>query len=218
MDITWYGLSCFRIVERGETVIATDPYSDTIGLPPLKVKADVVTVSHDVPGHNAVDNVKGYQSVLSGPGEYEIGGVFITGIAMHTIDEEKGLIQPNVAYMYTFVSGLTVLHLGDLAHLPDQSTIEELGEINVLMVPVGGGNSLRATAASEMIALVEPNFIIPMHYDIPGLAMNLDPVDRFLKAMGVSKWQEEDFLRLNATDLPEQPQVVVLTPQLKSGS
>lgn len=214
MEIIWYGHSCFRITERNRISVVTDPYSETIGLPLPRLKADVVTVSHQEPGHNHVEAVKGDPHVLFGPGEYEIGGVFITGIALHTVTEEA--VRVNVAYLFEF-DNLTVLHVGDLAHVPDQSTIEALGEVNVLLLPVGGGHGLRAAQAAEVVALIEPQFIVPMHYALPGLKFPLDPLDRFLKAMGVSKVQEADTLKLTAGELPEQPQVVVLKPQAVMG-
>lgn len=221
MDITWYGHSCFRLNERGSISIVTDPYSAELGLPPLKLKADVVTVSHDKPGHNFVDAVKSANpadrnpSILRGPGEYEVGGVFITGLPMNYSDEER--VHPNVGYLIQYGS-LSVLHLGDLAHVPDQSTIEALGEVNVVLVPVGGGSALRASTAAEVIALIEPNYIVPMHYMLPGLTTLLDPVDKFLKEMGISRaMQEEDILKVTSGSLPEQPQVILLRPQINGG-
>jgi L-ascorbate metabolism protein UlaG (beta-lactamase superfamily) len=221
VDITWYGHSCFRLNERGSISIVTDPYSAELGLPPLKLKADVVTISHDKPGHNFVDAVKSANpadrnpSILRGPGEYEVGGVFITGLPMNYSDEER--IHPNVGYLIQYGS-LSVLHLGDLAHVPDQSTIEALGEVNVVLVPVGGGSALRASTAAEVIALIEPNYIVPMHYMLPGLTTLLDPVDKFLKEMGISRaMQEEDILKVTSGSLPEQPQVILLRPQINGG-
>ena len=210
MEITWYGHSCFRITERGQITIVTDPYSERIGLPAPKLKGDVVTISHSEPGHNFVDAVKGAR-VIEGPGEYEVGGLFISGFAMHYVEGVTS--RWNVSYLFQY-GDLSVLHLGDLSHVPDQSTIEELGEVNVLLIPVGGGNALSATQAPDVIALIEPHYIIPMHYDLPGLKVGLDPLDRFLKAMGVSKAQEEDTLKVTPGMLPEQPQVVVLRPRL----
>ena len=212
MDITWYGLSCFRLMERGQTTIVTDPFTEAIGLAVPRLKGDVVTISHDEPGHNGVEAVKGYEHVLNGAGEYEIGGVFITGLPMHHIDNENGTHRRNVAYLFKYPNDLTVLHLGDLSHVPDQSTIEDLGEVHVALVPVGGGNTLSAAMAAEVIALIEPNFIVPMHYEMNGLTIALDPVDKFLKAMGVSRVQEVDTLRVLPGALPEQPEVVVLFP------
>lgn len=212
MEIIWYGYSCFRITERNKISVVTDPYGDSIGLPPLKLKADVVTVSHQEAGHNNVSAVKGDARLIAGPGEYEIGGVFITALAMHFIEQDTA--RSNIAYLFDY-DNLTVLHLGDLAHIPDQSTIEALGEVNVLLLPVGGGNGLRAAQAAEVVALIEPNFIVPMHYALPGLKFQLDPVDKFLKAMGIGKVQESESLKVTAGELPEQSQVVVLLPQTK---
>jgi L-ascorbate metabolism protein UlaG (beta-lactamase superfamily) len=210
LDITWYGHSCFRITERGQVSIVTDPYADTIGLPALKMKAEVVTISHDDPGHNNVGMIRGEPFVITGPGEYELGDVFVSGIAMHHVD--NGASRWNVSYLMQY-GNLTVLHLGDLAHVPDQSTIEALGEVTVALVPVGGGDSLRAAQAADVIALIEPQYIVPMHYELPGLKTALDPVDKFLQAMGVSKPVEDEVLRISASTLPEQPQVVLLQPK-----
>ncbi|MBL8148095.1 MAG: MBL fold metallo-hydrolase [Anaerolineae bacterium] len=210
MEITWYGHSCFRMTERGKVTIVTDPYAGGLGLPPLNIKADVVTISHDSPGHNALEAIKSEPYVLRGPGEYEIGNVFITGIAMHNVTLETP--QLNVAYLFDF-DGLRVLHLGDLSFVPDQSLVEALGEVHALLIPVGGGNGLKATQAAEVVAMVEPSFIVPMHYELPGLTIPLEGVDKFLKAMGVTRPQEADTLKFNANDRPEQAQVVVLTPQ-----
>jgi L-ascorbate metabolism protein UlaG (beta-lactamase superfamily) len=211
LEITWYGHSCFRISERNRISIITDPYSESIGLAVPKLKADVVTISHDEPGHNNLEAVKPEPRFISGSGEYEIGGVFITGIAMHHIEE--GVIRPNISYLFEY-DNLTVLHLGDLAHVPEQSTVETMGEVNVLLIPVGGGKGLRASQAAEVVALIEPHFIIPMHYAMDGLRFELEPVDKFLKAMGVGKIQEADTLKISASELPEQSQVILLKPQV----
>jgi len=211
LEITWYGMSCFRISERTRITVVTDPFSENIGLPSPKLKGDVVTISHDVPGHNFVDAIKSDPHVLRGPGEYEIGGVFVTGIALHDVENNR----QNVAYLMDY-DGMTVLHLGDLSHVPKQSDVEGLGEVHVLLLPVGGGNGLKAAQAAEVVALFEPYYVVPMHYALPGLALDLDPVDKFLTAMGVSKVQESDTLKVTVADTPEQPQVVVLTPQTQT--
>ncbi|MCA9912904.1 MAG: MBL fold metallo-hydrolase [Anaerolineae bacterium] len=214
MDITWYGLNCFRLTERSQLTIVTDPYFDETGLVAPKLKGDVVTISHNEPGYNAAEQVKGQRYILGGPGEYEIGGVFVTGIPMHYHDESKGDYRYNVAYLFKYPNDISVLHLGNLAHVPDQSTIQDLGEIHAALVPVGGKGTLNAAQAAEVIALIEPYYIVPMHYQLPGLALELDPVEKFVKAMGVSAVEEQDALRLNSTVLPEQPEVVVLQPNV----
>jgi L-ascorbate metabolism protein UlaG (beta-lactamase superfamily) len=207
MEIAWYGLSCFRFSERGKATVVTDPFHDTIGLPAPKLKADVVTISHDAPGHNNYAAVKGVQRIVDRPGEYEIGGVFILGAALH--DSSAETPKENVGYLYVY-DGLAIVHLGDLDHIPSQSVIELLGVANVLLVPVGGGGALNATLAVEMISLLEPNIVIPMHYQTPESMPDLDPLDRFLKEMGVSRVQQEQTFKITSTSFPEQMQIVVL--------
>lgn len=208
MELTWYGLSCFRISERKFATVVTDPYDRSTGLPELKLKAEIVTVSHEASGHNHSGSVTGKQHVIDGPGEYEIGGVFITGIA--TFAEDTDL--RNVLYVFDF-DGLTVAHLGDMQQVPTQKQIEALEEVNVLLVPVGGGTSLNAAQAAEIVSMLEPNIVVPMHYDQPGLKIKLDDVDRFLKEMGVSGVKQETSLKLSSTNLPEETETVILLPK-----
>ncbi len=212
MEISWYGHSCFRITERGKITVVTDPYdADVLGLPELKqLKGEVITISHDMPGHNFSGAIKGDPYVLNGPGEYEIGGVFITGLSMHDPNVENPV--PNVAYLFEY-DNITVLHLGDLSHVPEQSLIEEMPAVNVLLVPVGGGKGLNASQAADVVALIEPHYVVPMHYGMEGMLFDLDPADKFLKAMGVSKANELDVLKITTSDLPEQTQVVMLNLQ-----
>jgi L-ascorbate metabolism protein UlaG (beta-lactamase superfamily) len=191
--------------------IITDPYGNKIGLPKLKLRADVVTVSHKAPGHNSTASVKGYQHILSGPGEYEIGGVFITGIATNETSEQR----ENVLFLFDY-GNLTIAHLGDMAMVPTQTKTEALEEVDVLLVPVGNGKSLNAAQAAELVSMLEPKIVIPMHYKIPGLTIDLEDVDRFLKEMGVTSPEEETSLRVSSSTLPEETQVVLLKPKIKA--
>jgi L-ascorbate metabolism protein UlaG (beta-lactamase superfamily) len=209
MEITWYGLSCFRLAERGMATIVTDPYNGNLGLPALKVKGDVVTISHDASGHNYVAAVSSPQRVLTGPGEYEIGNVFITGIAT-TLEART---THNVLYLFDF-DGITVAHLGDMEKVPTQAQIEDLEQVNVLLVPVGGGHSLNAAQAAELVSMLEPNIVIPMHYQLPRLTLGLDGVERFLTEMGVNEASQENSLKIVAGTLPEETQVVLLAPKI----
>jgi len=210
MEITWYGLSCFRLTGRGQASIITDPYADTLGLPSLKIRGDVVTVSHNSAGHNNADGISGKRRTLTGPGEYEIGGVFVTGIATNEDDESLA----NVLFLFDF-GDLTIAHLGDMAEVPNQTKIEALEQVDVLLVPVGGGNSLNAAQAAELVSMLEPHIVIPMHYELPGLKPELDGVDRFLKEMGVNRPEEESSLKVSRTAISEETTVVLLSPRIK---
>ncbi|MFZ0548909.1 MAG: MBL fold metallo-hydrolase [Candidatus Promineifilaceae bacterium] len=209
MEITWYGLSCFRLTDRGQTTIVTDPYNGKLGLPPLKLKGEVVTISHDASGHNDESAVANRIHSLKGPGEYEIGGVFITGIATHR-DENA---TENILYLFDYGS-VTIAHLGDMSKVPTQTQIEALEEVHVLLVPVGGGNSLNAAQAAELVSMIEPHIVIPMHYKIPGLKLDLEDVERFLKEMGVSRPETESSLKISLTSIPEETEIVLLEPKI----
>jgi L-ascorbate metabolism protein UlaG (beta-lactamase superfamily) len=216
MEITWYGHSCFRLTERNYATVVTDPYNNkTIGYDPLRLKAEIVTVSHDAPGHNHTDAVKGTSHVIDGPGEFEIGGVFITGVQTDTGSSGKKKSSNgnrNTLYVFDY-DGITVAHLGDLQQVPTQAEIEALGTVNVALVPVGGGGGLNAAKAAEVISLLEPNLVVPMHYATPDAKVSLESLNKFLKEMGLSKPQEQPSLKVTRSGLPDETHVVVLDYQ-----
>jgi len=211
MEITWYGLSCFRLTERGLATVVTDPFDHTVaGYEALKIRGDIVTVSHDAEGHNNVSAVKGKKHVLTGPGEYEIGGVFITGVQTNGKNKRSSGEVRNTLYVYDY-NGVTIAHLGDLKHVPTQTEIEALGSVNVALVPVGGGGGLNAAKAAEVVSLLEPGIVVPMHYSTPDGKLKLAPLDRFLKEMGLGGLEEVDTLKVSRTTVPEETRVVVLS-------
>lgn len=210
MEITWYGHSCFRLTERSMATVVTDPFDNgSIGYDPLKLKADIVTISHDASGHNNAKAVKGTSHVITGPGEFEIGGVFITGVQTNGSSEKDSDEMRNTLYVFDY-EGITVAHLGDLKRVPSQTEVEALGAVNVALVPVGGGGGLNAAKAAEVISLLEPNIVIPMHYATKDAKLKLDSLDKFLKEMGLSASQPEASLKVTRTGLPDETHVVVL--------
>ncbi|BAJ63929.1 MBL fold metallo-hydrolase [Anaerolinea thermophila] len=213
MEIFWYGHSCFRLVERGLASIVTDPFDHrVVGYEPLKLRADVVTISHDSPSHNYLDGVKGVSHVITGPGEYEIGGVFITGVQTNHRNGKEDTPR-NTLYVFDY-DGINVAHLGDLNHVPSQTEVENLGTVHIALVPVGDGSSLNAAKAAEVISLLEPNIVIPMHYHTPSCNLKLDPLNKFLKEMGLSEIETLPSLKISGTaGLPEETRVIVLDYQ-----
>lgn len=215
VEITWLGHSCFRLRDRAATVV-TDPYGKELGLNLVRARADIVTVSHDAEDHNYVKGVKGDFQVLSGPGEYEVSSVFVTGLELRGDRKKKEATTGprNTVFLFEF-DDVTICHLGDLNIVPTQAQVEEaLGEVDVLLIPVGGGESLTASQASEVVSLLEPHIVIPMHYQVPDSTAKLDPVSKFLKEMGLDKVQPQEFLKVSRGGLPDETQVVLL--ELKS--
>jgi L-ascorbate metabolism protein UlaG (beta-lactamase superfamily) len=216
MEITWYGHSCFRLTERNYATVVTDPFdSKSIGYSALRLKSDIVTVSHAAPGHSNTDAVKGISHVIDGAGEFEIGGVFITGVQTDggsSRKKGKDDAARNTIYVFDY-DGITVAHLGDLKHTPTQSEIESLGTINVALVPVGGGGGLNAAKAAEIISLLEPNLVIPMHYSTPDVKLPLDTLNKFIKEMGLSQTETQPSLKVTRSSLPHETHVIVLEYQ-----
>ncbi len=210
MEITWYGLSCFRLTERGLATVVTDPFEDAVvGYESFKLRGDIVTISHDAPGHNNATAVRGRQHVITGPGEFEIGGVFITGIQTNGKKKRNTNELRNTLYVFDY-NGVTVAHLGDLSRVPSQTEVEALGTVNVALVPVGGGGGLNAAKASEVVSLLEPGYVVPMHYQTPASALKLAPLSKFLKEMGLGAIEPQESLKVTKSSVPQETRVVVL--------
>ncbi len=211
MEITWYGYSCFRLAERGMATVVTDPYEDRLaGFDSSKLNADIVTVSQGTrgnsPGNRSLQGIIGTPYVVTGPGEYEIGGVFITGI--QTGRQKEPETAQNTLYVFDF-NALTVAHLGELDRPLTQAEIEAIGTVNIALVPIGSEHGLNAARAAEVISLLEPKIVIPMHYAVSG-GLSLDSLSKFLKEMGLSEVAKQPSLKITSATLPEEMQVIVL--------
>ena len=212
VEIQYLGHSAFRI--KGKScVLVTDPYGAQAGKFPAGVTANIVTVSHDHFDHNEVKSVAGSPFVVNGPGEYEVGGVSIVGIPTWHDDQEGAQRGENTAYVIE-MDGLRLVHLGDLGHKLAQDQLEQMGAIDVVMIPVGGVYTLDAKEAAGVVKQVDPWVVIPMHYQQAvldaGSFGQLSGVDVFLKEMGKSEVQPVPKLVVSADRLPGELQVVVL--------
>lgn len=212
MEITWFGYTCCSLTDDTTTLVS-NPYDSSLGitLPPLA--ADIVTISHDSAEYNAHQAVQGPYKLVNGPGEYEIKNVFVSANAFYpakaTGDEARQ--KRNLVFVYE-MDDITVCQPGALSKVPSQSQIEALDNVDVLLLPVGGGNVLNASQASELINLIQPYIVIPICYAIPNMTVELDPLEKFLKEMGQSQVTPLPKLRLSRSNLPEELQIVVLEP------
>jgi len=215
MEIIWYGHACCALTDDTTTII-TDPYDNSLGVELPTLMADIVTVSHDNPRHNAVGAVGGQFKLVDSPGEYEIRQIFISATALYPPQaaDRSTVNDRNLVFVYN-LDDLTVCHLGDLGHVPNQSQIEGLDNVDILLTPVGGGRSLNAAQAAEVIGLIEPALVIPIHYALPGINVQLDSLDKFLREMGQSQLEAQNSLKITRRNLPEETQIVVLTPTFR---
>jgi L-ascorbate metabolism protein UlaG (beta-lactamase superfamily) len=208
LDLTWLGHGCFRL--RGKNAVAvTDPYPPALGPKLAKLEADLVTVSHPHPNHSNVQAVRDAR-VIDGPGEYEVKGITVNGVAAYH-DDRKGEERGRNTVFLIEVDDVRVCHLGDLGHRLDDASLEVIGSVDILLVPVGGGNSLDASRAAEVVRQIEPRMVVPMHYAVPAVKKELEGVERFLKEMGAPETEPIQRLSVQATTgETETTKVVVL--------
>jgi L-ascorbate metabolism protein UlaG (beta-lactamase superfamily) len=211
MEISFVGHACFRLRGRDASVVV-DPYGKGIGLTtltPSKFQADILTISHDHPGHSNQAMVGGDPKLVDCPGEYEIGGVVIRGVnAFH--DAEQGARLGMVTLFAIEVDDIVVAHLGDLGHSLSELQQEQLGTVDVLLVPAGGGAALTATQAAAVTNQLEPKIVIPMHYKLPGMKLALDEPKHFASEMGIDKIEYQPKLSLNAKPSSDETKVVFM--------
>jgi len=210
LDITWYGFSCFRITERGHTTVVTDPHHPRLNLAKLGLKADLVTISQESMAEQ-VEAIRGEKYVIRGAGEYEVGELFVTGIPLHVQDEETGMLRSNIAYLLEYPNGLNILHLGMLHQKPEQSIIEQLDEVHVLLIPVGGAE-LSGDDLADLISMIEPSYALPMQPQGVSEADFTTALEGLLTGMGVANVEWRDLLRVTSSGLDEQTQVIRLHP------
>jgi L-ascorbate metabolism protein UlaG (beta-lactamase superfamily) len=209
VDITWLGHSCFRI-KGSQAVIITDPFPPDTGYTLGKQTADIVTVSHPHPSHSYDQGISGQHRLVKGPGEYEISGVLILGIGTYHDSVKGQSCGKNTVYLME-IDGVAICHLGDIGHVLGDEPVEEMGNVDVLMLPVGGVSTINAAMAAEVIRKLEPKVVIPMHYKTPQTSRDLEPVDDFLKEMGQVQVEPRPKFSVTRNNLPLSLQVVILS-------
>ncbi|MFA6534049.1 MAG: MBL fold metallo-hydrolase [Patescibacteria group bacterium] len=212
MQLSWLGHSCFKLEAKADNETVTviiDPFSDDLGLTMPKVKADLVLVTHDHFDHNNVEAVKGEPKILEGAGEYEVKKLVVYGVPTYH-DNKQGAERGLNTCFRIDAEGLTIVHLGDLGHILTAEQLEFLEGADILLIPVGGRYTLDAKTASEVVSQIEPRIVIPMHYKMAGAKVDLDPVENFLKEMGVRTPEKLDKLKISKKDLMTEDTKVIL--------
>lgn len=227
MQIIWHGQACFQIISgRGKEeklTIVIDPFSEEIGLKIPKLEADILLISHDHYNHNNKRAILGKPFLIEGPGEYEIKGVFIQGVeADH--DKSQGKERGKITVFTIETEEMRLCHLGDFGQrelTPEQ--LEKIGDIDILMIPVGGIYTISAREASKVVSQIEPRLVIPMHYQLPKLkiypasktggGVKLESLNKFLQTMGQKVIEPQNKLTIKKKELPEEKmKIVILKP------
>ena len=217
MNIQWHGQSCFQIIARREknnqVSIVIDPFDEALGLRVPKLEADILLTTHSHSDHNNVKAVAGQPFLISGPGEYEVKEVYIQGIHSWHDEREGKKLGENTIYTIE-AEDLKLCHLGDFGQKElTEEQLEKIGEVDILMIPVGGVFTISAKEATKVMSQIEPKIIIPMHYQIPKLKLKLDGIDKFLKVVGIKSIAPESKLSIKKKDIvQEEVKIVVLKP------
>jgi L-ascorbate metabolism protein UlaG (beta-lactamase superfamily) len=209
-EIRWFGHNCFRIKAR-EATILMDPVGKQTGYSVSKQTADIVTVSHEHPGHNNLQMVKPDYALINGPGEYELHGIFVTGTRTYH-DKVKGAERGYNTVYEIDLEGIRIAHLGDLGHLPDEDAREKIESIDILMVPAGGGPLLSPAEIAEVVGNISPKMVIPMQFRAGKGDKDRAAVDEFCKHLGIPMPEPVDKIVVKSSDLSDQMQMVVLQP------
>lgn len=218
-DVQYLGHSCFRFRGR-DGIVLTDPFDRSVGLDIGRPTAHILTVSHSHPDHANIAAVRPARErvfIINGPGEYEVGGVLITGVRTYH-DKKKGAeLGQNTVYVI-HMDEVVFCHLGDLGHELTTQQIEEIGNIDVLFIPVGSGETIGPSEAVSVISQLEPRIVVPMHYAIAtqqNFAVDLAPLDKFTHELGLKEIVAEEKLSVTAANLPaegEETRVIVMKP------
>ncbi len=213
MDIYWYGHSEFKLKGKDATILI-DPYDpEMVGLKapkPADTEANIVLQTHDHPDHSFLAAAGEKALKITGPGEYEVKGVMINGITTPH-DKTAGSERGKNTVFHLLMDRLNIVHLGDLGDLLTEEQVQEIGSVDILLIPVGGTYTITSKEAVEVVTQLEPKIIIPMHYNLPGLKFPLEEVDQFLKEMASENIEPQAKLSITVDKLPEEPQIVVLT-------
>jgi len=183
MRITWFGHACFGLTSETGVTVITDPYDESVGYELPDVQADIVTVSHQHFDHNYVQGVSGNPEVIREAGNFFIKDIPIKGIKSYHDDQGGSKRGTNIIYVFE-IDGLKVCHLGDLGHVLDKEQIEQIGDVDVLLIPVGGTYTIDANGAAKVVSSLKPAMVIPMHYKTDRINFPIDGVDKFLQVMG----------------------------------
>ncbi|MEZ4626705.1 MAG: MBL fold metallo-hydrolase [Eubacteriales bacterium] len=181
MQITWYGHSCFLLTSDSGYSILTDPCDPETGYELSDLVCDAVTISHEHHDHNCLAIVAGSPEIIRTPGEHTAGDISVVGFTNYH-DNEKGARRgENIVFLYQ-IDGLKILHLGDLGHMLPDETIKTIGDVDVLLAPIGGVYTINAKAATELADRLNAKVLIPMHYKTPVLHFNIEGLEPLLAA------------------------------------
>ena len=208
MKIKWFGHASFLIENEKGITIVTDPFDETLGYKLPRVKANIVTVSHEHFDHNYVRGIKGRPVVFKGSVKRESHKMEFRGISTYH-DSVFGAQRGQNTVFKINADGLKLCHLGDLGHILDAGKLNEIGNVDVLFIPVGGFYTINSDQANQIIKEIKPGIIIPMHYKTEAIKFSIDPIDIFTKGKKNVKILDSNEYFISKETLPSSSQIIV---------
>lgn len=212
MNIIWNGFSSFEIETKtafGEVRIVTDPYQNSTGLRfPRTLQAEILLVSHDEEDADNKEAVLGSPYVIDLPGEFEVKDIFVFGIFAPLAREGKKGRMQNLLFRIE-AEGMRLAHLGALDRELTDEELQQLENVDVLMLPVGGGRVMNSAIAAEVISQVEPRVVIPMTHALAGMKESFGTVEDFCASLGSCRREEMNKYKFTKKDLPEEDMLIV---------
>ena len=215
MRLTYFGHSSFLVETADGVRVILDPYrhgafNGAVGYAPIDEKADVVVASHDHDDHGACDTIPGEPLVFLHPTDETVGSLAIKGVDV-AHDESGGSERGKNTIAILDDGDIRLVHLGDLGHTLDAPTIEALGRVDILLVPVGGFFTIDHEQAAEVVESLNPRVIVPMHYKTTAVDFPISAVDPFLATQARVERKEESVLEVSGDSLPDERLTIVLT-------
>ncbi len=209
MKIKWLGHSCFLITNKRGINILTDPFDDTLGYKMTKEKINIITISHEHYDHNNTMGIKGKPVVLKGTVNRDTHKMIFKGISSYH-DSVYGKNRGNNTIFFFFLDEMVLCHLGDLGHVLENRQLEEINQVDILFIPVGGYYTLNHIQADQVIEQLKPKIVLPMHYKTDAIKWPIDPLSFFLDKQDNIKIMGENSFEIEAGALPEKTAVYVL--------
>ena len=207
MKLKYFAHACFSLQFDNGTVLVTDPYDESVTYPPCDIPCTAALVSHDHFDHNHVQSLAGEFTVVKAPGSCEIGGAKITAVPCYH-DPEKGALRGTNLIFRVECEGLSIAHLGDLGHMPNEEQLAAISNLDVLMLPIGGTYTITTPQAEEIIRTVKPKLAVAMHFRTDDYEINIATPDEFIARTGAVRMPRE--IEITAENIGALPPVIIM--------
>lgn len=208
MKLKYYGHACFTLRFADGTTLAIDPFDESVSYAPCDAICDAALLSHDHFDHNHTQSLRGDFITIREAGSYDVRGVQITAVPCFH-DKQRGALRGNNLIFRIEGDGLTIVHLGDLGHMPDDEQLRAISNADIMLIPIGGTYTIDTPEAEELIRLAQPKHAVAMHFRTPDYDFNTSTCDAFERDMGAARMPRE--VEITLETLSSLPEAMILS-------